>query len=285
VRVEAAAAHGLQVEGVDTREKVADLALRLGAVMGLRYQRVAVSDPRRIEIEMASAAAAGLEAIAPPEARADYARGVVAPSAVRLTREWLMPPLDVPRFPAENPITRWAPGNEVRFDKPLAAGMVFGCLPVALAFFLLGPALWLGFHDVAATLIGTLLGLLFGAAAAGMALMSLPRHVRISWGERTITVRGALRRRSVPFDRVEALELRCVRQYLSGSRGRNSYNTYECAVDAMVREGTAGPAAPVMLVSTKSFKREPETPYDAALPLTKDLAGALGVEWRVKDYN
>ncbi len=38
-------------------------------------------------------------------------------------------------------------------------------------------------------------------------------------------------------------------------------------------------------MSTRAFENDPVTPYDAALPLTRQLAEALDVEWRVIDYD
>jgi hypothetical protein len=51
-----------------------------------------------------------------------------------------------------------------------------------------------------------------------------------------------------------------------------------------VRGETSTATQPLELVSTRTIDRDPEAPYDAALPLTKALAEALAVEWRVTDY-
>src|SRR5206468_11724964 len=125
----------LQVEGMDTREKVADFALRLGAALGMRYQRLVAGDPRRIEIEMTASPAPGRDPMPPPEKPANYARGGVGSAAMRIASEQRMPPLDVPRFPSDTSVSRWAPGDEVCFDKPFAGGTAIGCLPVAIGCF------------------------------------------------------------------------------------------------------------------------------------------------------
>ena len=276
----------LEVEGLDTCEKAADLAFRLGAAMGLSRQRVVRSDPRRIEVEMKRETAPGLEAMPPLEGRADYTRGLVAPAAARAAAEYRMPAPDPSRFPGQElRVARWAPGDEVRVDKPMQ-GAFLGCLPFAMAGLVAGPVFWLLFHDVFATILATVLGLLFGGIALAMAAMSRPRHVRIAWGEQELIVSGALRRRRIPLHRLSALELRCVRRgRTAGSRGQYVHRMYSCAVQAQVRGETTTDTTAVELMSTRGFEDDPETPYDAALPLTKQLAEALGVEWRVIDYD
>jgi hypothetical protein len=276
----------LEVHGVDTCEKAADLAFRLGAAMGLLRQRVVSSDPRRIEVEMRREAAPGLEAMPPLEGRADYTRGLIAPGAARAAAEHRMPTPDPSRFPGrELRLVRWAPGDEVRLDKPMR-GAAVGCLPFAIAGLVAGPVFWSLFHDAFATILATVLGLLFGGIALGMAAMSLPRHVRIAWGQQEVIVSGALRRRRIPLHRLSGLDLRCVRQWrTSGSRGQNVRRMYSCAVQAQVRGETTTDTTAVELMSTREFEDDPETPYDAALPLTRQLAEALGVEWRVIDYD
>lgn len=275
----------LHVHGLDTCEKVADLAYRLGAAMGLRHQRVVRSDPRRLEVEMRAEAAADLEPMPPLEGRADYAGGRVGAGAARAAAEPRIAPFEPSAWPSLSRLTRWSPGDEVLFDKPLE-GAAIGCLAFALGVLAVGPALWFYLHDVTVTAIASGVGLVLVGVSLVLVAASLPRHVRVAWGEQELTVKSGFRRRRVPLHRVAALELECVRRYTSGSgRARAGYNTYHCRLRAHVRGETSTATEPWELVSTKTIDRDPEAPYDAALPMTKALAEALAVPWRVADYN
>jgi hypothetical protein len=278
----------LDVLGIDTVEKVADLAYRLGTAMGLRFQHVLRSDPRRFEVEMTGARAPGFDALPVPEAAADYAAARAARAAAEAARLLVTPALDVARFPSDWRVTRWAPGDEVQFDRPLQ-GSAFGCLFVAAAGLLLGPAVWFMFRDTAGTVVTmlvvtTLVGLLISAIAGAVAVSSLAQRTRISWSGQSLTMGHALRRRQVRLGEIRALELRCVRRRVGGDHDTSSaaYTEYLCALRAILRAETG---SGVELVRTNPFRRDPETPYDAALPLTAELAKGLGVEWTVTDYD
>jgi hypothetical protein len=277
---------GLDVLGIDTLEKAADLAFRLGAAMGLRSQRVVRSDPRRIEVELH--AAAGAEALPVPRTSVDYPGGRVAPAAVDAAARQRISRFDPASFPSDFRATRWSPGEEVRFDRPLQ-GSAYGCLPVALAGLLLGPGVWLMFRDVAHTVVPMLIGAtLVGLAVAAVAFVfvagSLPRQTRISWPDGTLTVGGALRRRRLPLARVAALELQCVRRITGHESTRSPTNEYYCRLSARLRDEAVTTAATCELVTTSAFRRAPEPPYDASLPLARELAEALGVPWTLTDY-
>jgi hypothetical protein len=275
----------LDIYGMDTCEKVADLAFRLGAAIGLSRQRVVRSDPRRIEVEMKRRDAPGLEAMPPLERSADYVHGDVAPAAKRAAAEYLMSAPDPSHFPGGDlRLARWAPGDEIRMDKP---GQVVGagCFLFGIVGLVAGPALWYFTHDVVSTLIISIFGLLFGGLALIAAFTCLPRHVRIAWGSQELVVAGALRRDRIPLRRIRGLVLRCVlRWQTAGSRSQYEHRKYSCVVEAEVGGEATTEATAVKLISTREFEDQPETPYDAVLPLTRQLAQALGVEWRVIDY-
>jgi hypothetical protein len=274
----------LEIQGIDSSEKVADLAYRLGAAMGLRHQRVVRSDPRRLEVEMRAEPGPGLEPMPPLEGAADYIGGRVSSGAARAAAEPRIAAFEPAAWPSASRVTRWSPGDEVRFDKPLE-GVAVGCLPVALGGLAVGPALWFFLHDITVAAIASALGLAFAGVAMALIAASLPGHVRIDWAGQELTVKSGFRRRRVPLHRVAALELECVRRYSSGSgRSRGGYNAYQCRLRAHVRGETSTATEPLELVSTRTIDRDPEAPYDAALPLTKALAEALSVEWRVTDY-
>jgi hypothetical protein len=275
----------LDVLGVDTVKKVADLCYRLGAALGLRFQHVVRSDPRRFEAEMRASPAPGFEALPEPKAAADYAAGRVDRAAAEAADRIVAPALDVSGFPSDWRVTRWAPGDEVQFDRPLQ-GSAIGCLIVAVFGLLLGPGLWFMFRDTAGTVmtmlvVTTLVGLLIAAIAAAIAVSSLAQRTRISWGGHSLTVGHALRRRQIRLDEIRALELRCIRRDVGGDTDTSAYTEYHCALRATVGAATD---SELEILRTRPFRRDPETPYDASLPLTIDLAKALGVEWTVTDY-
>jgi hypothetical protein len=276
----------IEVQGVDSCEKVADLAYRLGAILGLAHQRVVRSDPRRIEIEMARDAAPELGAMPPMLERADYARGRVAPAAARAAAELRMRAPNAAHFPTkELRVVTWAPGDEVRIDKPLE-GAAMGCLPVAILGLAAGPVFWYLFHHAIGTLIVGALGLLFGGLGLALVVTSLPRRMRIAWADRELVVSGLFTRRRIPFERLAALELRCVRQWNDrGRRSHPAHRTYSCTLQVEVRGSNPTDTKPVGLMSTLEFEDDPEAPYDATLPLTRQLADALGIPWRVIDYD
>src|SRR5713101_692233 len=179
----------LDVLGIDSGEKVADLAYRLGAAMGLRYQRVVRSDPRRMEIEMRAEPADGLERMTVPDTASDYVGGRVSAVASRAAAEPRIARFDPSDWPSPSRVTRWAPGDEVVFDKP-REGAALGCLPFAVAGLALGPVSWLAAHDVTTTLIATAVGLLGGGAALAVVASSLPRSVRLSWPEQELAIQA-----------------------------------------------------------------------------------------------
>jgi hypothetical protein len=84
-----------------------------------------------------------------------------------------------------------------------------------------------------------------------------------------------LKRREVAFADVAALEVKRERTLV-----RNRY-TYRCGIVAHVRDPVTAAAQAVPLVTTRSFRDDPDTPYRMALPLVTELAAALGVERRL----
>jgi hypothetical protein len=129
--------------------------------------------------------------------------------------------------------------------------------------------------------VTTLVGLLIAAISAAFAISSLAQRTRISWSGHSLTVGHAMRRRQIRLDEIRALELRCIRRDVGGDTDSSSHTEYLCALRATVGADTD---SGLELLRTHPFRRDPETPYDAALPLTIDLAKALGVEWTVTEY-
>jgi hypothetical protein len=282
----------LFIHGVDTREKVADVGYRLGSLMGLGYQRVLRSDPMRLQIEMQREGGAGWSAAPRIEAAADYPRGRIAPEASAAAATWTLVGRDPAAFPGETRIQEWSPGREVRLGKPFDPWAI-GCLPIALAFLAAGPIAWFLIQDKVQELgvqsaigilsVVTVLGLLFGGLGMVYVFSGLPRRVSILWGERLLRVKTPLRSRRVPFDRVAGLDLEWLKYDSGGPQGGTGPHTieFQCSIKALLGEADGAKSDSVELLSTSLFKRDPDAPYDVALPLAKELADALNVPLRV----
>ncbi len=286
----------IHVEGVDRREEVADLAYRLGAACGLSYQRVVRSDPRDIELEVSASMGPGHERIPPLEGRANYAANVFSPAAAAAAAEDRVPPFDPSQFPSDHQVAKWVPGREVRFRKPLGSAAI-GCLPFVIAGFLAGPALFvisasrrpdaaLADRLVPSAFLG-LFGLIFGGIALVAVVAALPRRVTIDWALQTISIGGLFTRSEIPLGDAAAIEAECVHTFHRGGKNSSSYHTYRCEVQVHLRGATASTSAgkPVVLVTTREFREDPDTPYRRTLPLVTELAETLGVERRVTDYS
>jgi hypothetical protein len=283
----------IHVEGVDRREEVADFAYRLGAACGLGYQRVVRSDPRDIELDVSGAMGPGHERIPPLEGRANYAANVFSAAAGAAAAEERVPPFDPSQFPCEHKVAKWLPGREVRFHKPLG-GAAIGCLPFAVIGLLAGPALFvistsrrpetaLADRLVPSAVLG-LFGLIIGLVALAGVAAALPRRATIDWARQTISIGGLFTRKEIPLPEVAAIEAKCVRTYHSGGKNSSSYHSYRCEV-LVHRRDPASAATPVVLVQTREFREDPDTPYRRTLPLVTELAEGLGVQRRVTDYS
>lgn len=244
----------------------------------------------------------GHQAIPALESPANYTANVFTAAAVAAAAEDRVPPFEPKGFPSTLEVAKWLPGREVDFHQPMDVGAVLGCLPLALAGFAFGPAVYvLGatHHPYAALFdpaiplpVWGLLGLIVGGLFLGFVISALPRRVTLDWREQTITVGGRFSKSQIAFADVVAVEADCKRTYHSGksssSSGRGtdgpSYHTYRCDV-RIHRRGTGTPAAAsVVLVRTGEFREDPDTPYRRTLPLVTELAEALGVPRRVTDY-
>jgi hypothetical protein len=271
------------VEGLDQREEAGDLALRIAGAAGLGYQRVVRSDPREIELEFGTLGAAGFTPLAAPVAKADYARDVVAPAAEALAAREETPSFDPATLQSEFKVVAWQPGQEVRFRRPLGL-VAIGCAPGMLLLGL-GPLLFYTMGRAATNTlqdrligagVGGLFGLIFGGLAALVVYTSLPRTVAFDWMERRLRIKGLFRQREYDFAELRSIELKATRYHHSSSKGSSSYTNYGC--DLIAHAGDPAQPKAIELLSTTSFREDPDTPYRMALPLATDLAKALGVK-------
>jgi len=283
----------LHVEGVDRREEVADLAYRLGAACGLSYQRVVRSDPRDIELDVTPSMGPGHERIPRLEGAANYAADVFSKAAVTAAADERVPPFDPAGFPSDHTVAKWLPGRQVQLRKPLGFAAV-GCLPFAIAGLLLGPGLYVlsasrrpevaAFERFVPSLGVGMFGLFVGLIALLAVAAALPRRLTIDWARQSISIGGLFSRTEIPLPDVAAIEAKCVRTHHSGGKNSSSYHSYRCEV-LVHRRDPASAGKPVVLLQTREFREDPDTPYRRTIPLVTELAEALGVERRVTDYS
>lgn len=267
----------IRVDGIDAREKVADFAYRLGASLGLSHQRVVQSDPRRIQIDMASRADSATEPMPQITGRADYARRDVMPEARTAASHEIVPAFGPAPFRSEFKVAPWAPGDEVRIERPFDKTAI-GCLPTLLGGLLIGPASLAVKASLVSVILTSIIGLLVAFLSGFLIRAFGPKRTVISWRERTLAFKGWLGWRRVPFDELAAIELRCVREHHSSKH--RSGNFYACEILAHFKVGSK----PLEIANTESFSKDPETPYDNALPLVTELGRALAIERRVTEY-
>jgi hypothetical protein len=275
----------LSVLGLDKREEVADLALRLAAVCGLGYYEVTQSDPRRVTVELSGVRSGTLVAAPLPERRASYDADRVAETAREAVAQEKLPPFDAASFPSEFRVTNWEPGVIVRLEKP-ARLAALACLPCSLLL-LAGPAAFVFIlrhadpsNRLGAAAFALVLGIVLGGAALAAGIDGLPRRVTIDWATGKIGLWRPGKWTEIATYDATAVELVCLRH--KPSRGPT---TYRCEVKVWRRDRDHDDEErATTLVETRSFAGDADTPYGHALPLATELAAALGVPRRITDY-
>jgi hypothetical protein len=273
----------LRVLQVERSSEVADLALRAGAAVGLRYFRVVASDAQQFEIELLRTAGPDAKTVPALGRRADDARDGVATPAVAAASDTARR-FDPSTFEGKPPVTAWAPGRRVSFDKTWGAAILLSPL---LAAALTGPLAWWrlpALHRmpllprVAALALITLAGLAVALIGWMGLTTSLPRRVTLDWETRSLVLDGARSRRSVPFSDIEAIEVR-PRLY-RGRRGQRQYTTYHwCEIRAALHPAE-GPPVNELLAETRQYREDGVTPHAMAVPLARELAAALDLKVR-----
>jgi hypothetical protein len=281
----------LPVDAMDQRAEVVDLAFRMAAVAALPYQRVVRNDPRHLWLEVSRTSGEGWASVPAVEAPADYARNRVTAGASTVAAREVVPAFNPKTFRSDHRVTRWAPGQRVRLDKPLSLVRIVVGLPLLAAtvlFLVVAPAALLrrglhptssAPHPILALLILAVFGLAFGAAALGLFYWALPRRVDFDWPKATLTVGGWFRREEIPFAELALLDLTSKLAKSIRNRGITRY-WYWCELSAHVKDSTSGTTRRMLLVTTRRSE-DLNVPYDQALPLVTELSAALGVKRRL----
>jgi hypothetical protein len=197
-----------------------------------------------------------------------------------------------PPWSGEHHITRWAPGTEVRFDKPLS-GAFFVRLPMALAI-LIGPALWVAMGQrqqpdltgqvIVSVLVGAV-GVWLGIGNLLGARDALPERVTFDWSSRRLIVSGLRRRAEVPFHAITAIDVSGVWVARKWQDVSKPFYVYRCRLFARTSPAsTASGTQFFELVATDLYREAPVTPMEQAVGVATELARALGVPHYVTDY-
>lgn len=201
-----------------------------------------------------------------------------------------------PALSADHRIAVWAPGTEVRFEKPLSVAF-FVRLPMALAVFA-GPAMWVAMGhrqlaepdptgQVAVSVVVGLVGLWLGLGNLSAALLALPERITFDWASGLLRVSGIRRSLETPLSAITAIEVRGV-TVLVAERGENTmggYTRYGCQLWAHYVASPMTPTTQALEILQTEFETEgPAAPMRQASRVASELAAALGVEHRVTDY-
>ena len=189
-------------------------------------------------------------------------------------------------------IAAWAPGTEIRFEKPRSLAF-FLHLPLTLMVFA-GPAMWIAMGRLAkpdpkgqlwlSVFVG-LVGLWIGLSNLSAARRALLETVAFDWPSGLLRISGR-RTVEIPLAAITAIEVRGVWTAFS-SRTESDMSTariirYRGQLWAHHR---ASPIpTPIELVETEFVEEDPAAALREASTVATELAAALGVEQRLTDY-
>jgi hypothetical protein len=196
------------------------------------------------------------------------------------------PPL--PRFAPDTPHLQgnwreWTPGERVRAEKPFSfwreLGGSWGSGVLGLA---VGGMLMAGLYPdqtSAWPLVGWVLSGLLGALLSALvsSWRAPPHTVELRWEDRTVRVRQVGRSRVIPFSRLRAVVL-AGRVSKFTSRNLKVHSSRWLLLHLELDDGSRLPLVDAF-VREAGFVLE-----EHGLPLAVDLARALGVPWRWRDF-
>ena len=194
-----------------------------------------------------------------------------------------------PPLSGEHRITMWAPGTEIRFEKPLSLSFLVR-LPLTLAV-LAGPAMWVAMGrrqlpdltgQVTLSAIVGIIGLWLGLSNLSAALLA---RITFHWPSGLLRVSG---RRSVeiPLAAITAIEVRGIieSRIARGDGDMSSTPYYKCLLQAHYGASPTTPTRTLDLVETEFAADDPAAPMRQASTVAAELAAALGVQHHVTDY-
>ena len=199
-----------------------------------------------------------------------------------------------PPLSGEHRIAAWAPGTEIRFEKPLSFAF-FVRLPLTLMVFA-GPAMWIAMGrrhlaqpdpkgQIWLSAVVGLIGLWLGLSNLSDARRARRETVAFHWPSGLLRVSG---RRSVeiPLAAITAIEVQGIteRRIARGDGDMSSTPYYKCLLQAHYGASPTTPTRTLDLVETEFAADDPAAPMRQASTVAAELAAALGVQHHVTDY-
>jgi len=265
----------MTVRNIDTQAKAVDLALRIGAAMGLTGYRVTRCTPRSIRVQLQR------DGTPLPARDDDPSYELAHDESVVPLPDYQIAPFRPETYKGPFRLVTWEPGGLVRFERPgpsRLAHVVASVLAGALGHLggilvaVVSSPIGLTHHPMSdwRVWVMTALGLVGGWV--GLHLYWGDIRIEIDWGTRTFTRCDGLGRWEREFGEVAEVLLRG-RSTAVQPRGIPKWAYCWCEV--ILHVGFVDLAIP----STR-FRGDPEAPYEMMLPMAVDLAKAMGIPWR-----
>jgi hypothetical protein len=271
------------VDGFEGEPDLVVMAYQIADATGLGYHGVFVLPEVGVEVRLSRASGSRLKALGELGGEAERKRAAATALAVAG-----LPPFEPHRFQSPYKVDAWDPGRRVVFRRPFSK-WAFAIFPFTLLL-LVGPGIVVAELatgrelNAMRTLILSVVCAAFGIPCLALFLGMLPRSVLVDWSTRTLSIRRWPRQQTIPLESILGLEAHARFYEASSGDGGGSSATYACELQARVRSSSHGEARKVDLLETDHLL-EPDRPRRETFPLVAELAKALGVPHRTKDYS
>lgn len=276
----------LTVAGIDQREELLDLLLRIGNIVGIASYEVLEQGLRDYRIQLTRHPKASRAKSVPVITEsADYERDQVASAVTK-------PTMKIAQFDRKSfeknfesyKLISWEPGKRIHILRPgmsireyFALACVFGVIGFGLGYFIEIPFLKLTSFNRGA-LVAVVLSL---GMTIEMYRTSRELEFIWDWPSGVFGWRISKRSQSAPLSEIETLQLRGLRTTRTEGSGSSSRSVdfYSCRLEMVVAGRT------LHLVETQVLERsDDEVPVRQLSPLTNALAESLGVPWKWIEY-
>lgn len=200
------------------------------------------------------------------------------------------------RLSGKHQIRMWAPGTEVRFEKPLSIAF-FGYLVLALAV-LAGPVMWVAMErrrlaepvltwQVVLSPFFWIVWIVWFWLGRSRLFVALPERITLDWRSGRLRISGLRRRAEIPLDAITEIEVRGVWQARSEGNLEIQYDPtyhYKCQLWVHYQWPPTSPTRTIELVETAFIREDPHYPMFEASPVAAELAAALGIKHRITDF-
>ncbi len=262
----------LAIDEVNTRDEALDVLFCIARVSGLSHYRVDENDVESMVVSLSHVGGAGSEPVPEASQSPRYELDQVSTSATA-------PKPRVPRFTPrsfthpEMRITKWEPGEEIRFLRP--ATTLVPALIVATIAAVIAGVLAFAFrsdflHPISS---GTLL--IVTAFIAGMIGCRIFKHeyeVVLNWSFRTVSWRRDWFTRTTGLDNIDHLELRVIEREHPNDLVDSDYL---CKMELITDGGRR-----IFVVANGSRHGSESYQRQQLEPLTAALAESIGRPWR-----